>query len=417
MGCKRFDINKYEPWEDEKRLEELSAKGEFIKSYGCGLAYFKKGEPKRIKYSIEAAVFRPHGRRRRFYEENGWKLVCHGSDMNIYANEQPDAEHIHTDRSEYAHVIQRFHKYLRNVIIILSVIAFLMYAEMPFALGLLTHTKVMFYANYGNYFPPFGYSSVILIFWIIYTITLLYYLKELIVAGRFIAENIENGKYAEKALSLNKKMTAFIALLTLFGLLSFALNLRMELISREYPAEISDLPDEAVTIEEFFPEGSLAPLSTEEDIEKYLAPSNIKKTAKPMEDSAARYTSAVTEEYFEYSQYRAYIPQGQTQGSRASIHCLYIKFHTELAAKLAVDDILNFRKEFFIEPDYSVTSRFNPAGTEFDSITAISSEKDSEVVFAVRKGRTVMSFNVYLSPDKLTAEEIFKNFPIFEKNS
>ncbi len=417
MGYKRFDFNKYEPWEDEKRLEELSAKGEFIKSYGCGLAYFKKGEPKRLRYSIEAAVFRPHGRRRRFYEENGWKLVCHCSDMNIYANGQPDAQPIHTDRSEYAHVIQRFHKYLRNVIIILSVIAFLMYAEMPFAMGLLTHEKVMFYANYGIYFPPFQYSGVILIFWIAYTSMLLYYLKELIVAGRFIAENIENGKYAEKAVSLNRKMTAVLVFITLFGLISFAFNLRMELISREYTAEISDLPDETVTIEEFFPEGSLAPLRTEEDIEKYLAPSNIKKTAKPMEDTAARYTSAVTEEYFEYSQYRAYIPEGQTQGSRASLHCLYIKFHTELAAKLAVDDILNFRREFFIEPEYSIISRFNPSGTEFDSITAISEDNSVNPIFVVRKGNTVMSFSVYLSSDSITAEEIFKNFPIFKKNS
>jgi len=418
MGYKRFDINKYEPWEDEKRLEELSAKGEFIKSYGCGLAYFKKGEPKRMKYSIEAAVFRPHGRRRRFYEENGWKLVCHGSDMNIYANDQPDAEHIHTDRSEYAHVIQRFHKYLRNVIIILSVIAFLMYAELIWLMPLLTHEKVMFYANYGNYFPPFEYSRVILVFWIVYTAMLLYYLKELIVAGRFISENIENGKYAEKALSLNRKMTAVLAFITLFGLISFALNLRMELISREYPAEISDLPDEAVMIEEFFPEGSLAPLSTEEDIEKYLlAPSDIKKTAKPMEDTAARYTSAVTEEYFEYSQYRAYIPEGQTQGSRASIHCLYLKFHTELAAKLAVDDIINFQREFFIEPEYSIISEFDPSGTEFDSITAISEDNGVNPIFVVRKGNTVMSFSVYLPFDSLTAGEIFKNFPIFEKNS
>ncbi len=414
MGFKRFVINKYEPWEDEKRLEELSAKGEFIKSHGCGLAYFKKGEPKRMKYSIEAAVFRPHGKKRRFYQENGWKLVCHGNDMNIYAAEKQDAEHIHTDRSEYAHVIQRFHKYLRNITILMSVMAFLLYIEMIWLFPLLTHEKVMCFADYSNYFPPHQMSIVILFCWFIYTVMMLFYLKELITAGRFIAGNIESGKAAGKAVSLNRAMAVFVTVVAALGLMNIGFLFRLETLSGHYPADISDVPEEAVMIDEFFPEGRLFPLLTEDDIEKYIMPSDIKKTAEPMEGTAVRYTSAVTEEYFQYSQNGAYIPEGQTQGGRATFYCKYIKFHTEFAAELAADDIINFQKEVL---KYKAITEFDPSGTEFDSITAISSDKRSKVVFAVRKGRTVMSFEIYLSPDKLTAEEIFKNFPIFEKNS
>ncbi|MDE6747072.1 MAG: DUF2812 domain-containing protein, partial [Oscillospiraceae bacterium] len=64
MGFKHIVINKYEPKEDEKRLEELASKGEFISSYTELLAYFKKGAPKKMRYCIEAVVLRPSRRQR-----------------------------------------------------------------------------------------------------------------------------------------------------------------------------------------------------------------------------------------------------------------------------------------------------------------------------------------------------------------
>ncbi len=417
MGFKRFVINKYEPWEDEKRLEELSAKGEFIKFYAEGFAYFKKGDPKRMKYSIEASVFGLHGKKRRFYEENGWKLACRGSDINILANEEPNAQPIHTDRSEYAHVIQQFHRIMLGLIIFMSAFMLLGSFSMFWLFPFLTHEKVMCFAQYRQFFLPYQYVVFISIFWITYTGIILFYLKDLIGAGRFIAGNIESGKAAGKAISLNRVTVAIVAVISIFEFFNVVFMLRLEILSNEYPAEISDVPEEAVMIDEFFPEGTFYPLLTEEDIEKYIVPSDIKKTAKVTEPTAVKYTSAVTEEYFEYDQLGAYIPEGQTQGGFAVMWCSYLKFHTEFAAGLAVDDMINFQKDVFTNPNYSIITEFDPNGTEFDRVVAISSTGTSTVVFAVQKGRIAMRFNVHVSTDDLTAEEIFKNFPIFEKNS
>lgn len=417
MGFKRFVINKYEPWEDEKRLEELSAKGKFIKGYAEGFAYFKKGEPKRMKYSIEASVFGLHGKKRRFYEENGWKLACRGSDINILANEEPNAQPIHTDRSEYAHVIQQFHRIMLGLIIFLSVFSLLECFCVVWLFPLLTHERVMCFANYSQYFLPHQMSVIISIIWLMYTGVMLFYLKDLISAGRFIAGNIESGKAAGKAISLNRVMAVTVAVISVLGAANIVFLLCLETLSGEYPADISDVPEEAVMINEFFPEGTFYPLLTDEDIEKYIVPSYIKKTAKVTEDEATRYTSAVTEEYFQYDQSGTYIPEGHTQGGFAVMWSSYLKFYTEFAAGLAVDDMINFQKEVFTNPNYSIVTEFDSAGTEFDRVVAMSSTGTSTVVFAVQKGRTVMEFNVHVSTDDLTAEEIFKNFPIFEKNS
>ncbi len=417
MGFKRFVINKYEPWEDEKRLEELSAKGEFIKCYAEGFAYFKKGDPKRMKYSIEASAFGLHGKKRRFYEENGWKLACRGSDINILANEEPNAQPIHTDRSEYAHVIQQFHRIMLGLLIFLLVLMLLSCFSVVWLFPLLTHERVMCFADYSRYFLPHEMSVIISIIWLVDTGVITFYLSDLVSAGRFIAGNIESGKAAGKAISLNRVMGVIVAVISVLGAANILFLLRLETLSGEYPADISDVPEEAVMIDEFFPEGTFYPLRTEEDIEKYIVPSYIKKTAKVTEDEATRYTSAVTEEYFQYGQLGAYIPEGQTQGGYAVMWCDYLKFHTEFAAGLAVDDMINFQKEVFTNPNYSIITEFDSDGTKFDRVVSISSTGTSTVVFAVQKGRTVMKFNVHVSTDDLTAEEIFKNFPIFEKNS
>ncbi len=419
MGYKRFVINKYEPWEDEKRLEELSAKGEFIKCYAEGFAYFKKGDPKRMKYSIEASAFGLHGKKRRFYEENGWKLACRGSDINILANEEPNAQPIHTDRSEYAHVIQQFHRIMLGLIIFLLVLMLLSYFSVVWLFPLLTHERVMCFADYSRYFLPheMRMSVIISIIWLVDTVVIAFYLNDLVSAGRFIAGNIESGKAAGRAISLNRVMTVIVAVISVLGAANIVFLLRLEALSGEYPADISDVPGEAVMIDEFFPEGTFYPLLTEEDIEKYIVPSDIKKTAKVTEDEATRFTSAVTEEYFQYGQLGAYIPEGQTQGGVAVTWCRYLKFNTEFSAGLAVDDVINFHKELFIRPKFSIVTEFDPKGTEFDRVIAVSSADSSTVVFVVQKGRTVMEINVHVSTDNLTAEEVFKNFPIFEKNS
>ena len=70
MGFKVFKINKYEPVEDERRLSEFA----------------QKGKPKNMRYCIEASYLRAGGKKKRFYAENGWRLVCRGLDINIFSD-------------------------------------------------------------------------------------------------------------------------------------------------------------------------------------------------------------------------------------------------------------------------------------------------------------------------------------------
>lgn len=410
MGFRRFAINKYEPWEDEKRLEELAAKGEFICAYALGIAYFKKKEPKNLRYSVEAAALRPHGRKRRFYKENGWRLVCRGSDTNIFANEDAEAMPIHTDRSEYAHVIERFYRYMRGILIMLLVMAFIIYSEMAWIFPLLTHEKIMCFADYFRYFPQ-PLSWMISVYWLIYTGMTLFGLKDLIGAGRFIAGNIESGTAAGRAVLWDRILTVIVVLTAVLGAVSIGWLWLAEITSKEYPADISDLPGEAVTIGEFFPEEGFHRLLTQEDIEKYIASPDMKKTAEPMADKAMRYTSPVTEEYYEYTQYGAY------EGGYASVWGKYIIFLTESMADTAADDVVRYQKEVFVDPRYDIVNEFNPQGTAFDRVTAISSDDTPTVVFVLRKGRALTVLNVHVSDSELTVGEMFKNFPIFEKIS
>lgn len=197
MGFKVFKINKYEPAEDERRLSKFAQKGEFIKFHFGGLAFFKKGEPKNMRYCIEASYLRAGGKKKRFYAENGWRLVCRGLDINIFSAEG-NAVPLHTDRSEYAHIIKKFHRARIAETLVLCIILLLLCAVPVIVMPMLTGEFVMMFAKWGLYNFSASIFLCVLIFTLLYTAFFFRSLSDSFNAGKFIAGNIENGKSAEK---------------------------------------------------------------------------------------------------------------------------------------------------------------------------------------------------------------------------
>lgn len=148
MGFRIFKINKYEPAADEQRLLEYAQRGEFIKFHLGGLAYFKKSEPKNTRYCIEVSYLRAGRKKRKFYAENGWRFVCRGLDINIFSAEE-NAVPLHTDRSEYAHIIKNFHKARIAEALILCIILLLSCVYPVVFMSAMTKEFVMMFAKWG----------------------------------------------------------------------------------------------------------------------------------------------------------------------------------------------------------------------------------------------------------------------------
>lgn len=407
MGFKHFVINKYEPKNDEKRLAELAAKGEFIKSYSDLLAYFKKGEPKKMRYCIEAGIVRPSRKKLRFYGESGWKLVCRGSDLTVFASEDENAVPIHTDRSEYAHVIQRFHRAAVKIFILLLAIVFMSFTELFWLLPLFTRETVMYWARFNDYLPPGLFLNIMLLQWLVMTPFLLFYFKDAVNAGKFVAGSIENGKSASKAILLNRVLTASLAVTLAIGAGCTAFICYASAVSGSSEVPMSCLPAEAPEIESFFPDGSLISADDTESMKKYVENFDGSK----FENKAISYTSAVTEEYFNYRQYSAYVPDGSDKGILITAETDYIRFKSEPLAKIAVKDIIRWEREILVHPKVSSLIEFDSDGTDWDGIACLEGEKDKRFVFILRKGPSVTRVS-FFRHDGITPEFIYQNLTV-----
>ena len=204
MSIRFMRINKYEPAADEKRLAEYAEKGEFITKHGLGLAYFRKGEPKKVRYCIEASMFRPGKKLRRIYEESGWRCTARGGDFNVYMSEDENAVPIHTDQSEYAHVIQKFNR-TAMWLVIYGYIIILLCILCPFILFDFVGMGIIgsMAAGYMDIGLPDSaiVGNLILLFLMLPMVG--FFLHDYTEAGKFIAGSIENGKSANRAVVFN----------------------------------------------------------------------------------------------------------------------------------------------------------------------------------------------------------------------
>lgn len=408
MGFRIFRINKYEPAESEKKLEEYAAKGEFIISSGIGIAYFKKGEQKKMRYCIEAAMFRPNKRKRALYEENGWSLVCRGSDMNIFASEYENAAAIHTDRSEYAHVIQKFHETAKKILIFMYIMAAivlnLLYLFFPIATGGLVSSivTVLIDTKLINVFLRAMIFGLIL-----YIPILAFYLHDYTEAGKFIAGCIESGKSAEKALRGNKIMTALFVVIFAMGMLNLCAMLYCREKASTRTADFSDVPVQAITMDEIFGEENIKYLLSDEDARKYIDPEVRTGKEKGFKPWAEVRTSAVSDSYYDYWQCGAYIPEGKEYGRRVTLHGTYTEFETNWLAKRGFKELGEYHFFFFSEKDKE-KAVLNTEDTTFESAEYILNEYSVYII--ARKGNAVYEISTYLPPDSgLTVQKLFEN--------
>lgn len=404
MSIKFMKINKYEPAADEKKLEEMAAKGEFIKSHVLGMAFFKKKEPKKVKYCIEASMFKPSRKVRKTYAEDGWKMTARGEDFTVYMSEDENAVPLHTDRSEYAHVIQRFHntakRFMILYLIMLLIIVIEPYIVFPILnLGFL-HSMLTYMGDVEMIDMVIRTVAVSVI--IMFPLTG-FYLYEYLSAGRFITCSIENGKSAEKAVIRNRVIKSLYILLIVLAVVSLSLLLIFRSIVPEAKMDIKEIPQQAITLDDIFGAEHIVYIETDELADKYLDPEDDYRKGFSHIVSVTKYD--FIGEYYAYWQTGAYIPEGEEYGSRTGLHGTYTEFNTEWLAKQGMKEFME-SDSFYLNADDAEVIELDIAGTEFENAVYIL--ENNRVYFALRDGKLMYTLNISV-PDNLdtTPEEIF----------
>ena len=406
MGFRIFKINKYEPAADEQRLSEFAQKGEFIKFHFGGLAFFKKSEPKNLQYCIEVSYLRAGRKKRKFYAENGWKLACRGMNINIFSAEE-NAVPLHTDRSEYAHIIKNFHKASIAEALILCTLLLLYCAAPVVFMSVLEKEFVMMFARWGLY----GFSASIFLVGLV--ITLLYMafffrsLLDSFNAGKFIAGSIENGKSAEKAMRNNKLFAVIVAAVTVLAAVANIFYGYCAAVSSDFKGKIEDIPQNAVFAEDIFPADRYVPVKSEADFE-YIRPENRNENIKAVGNGVIGFTSAVTDEYYSYFQQGILLDEDGEYGDITNLSADYISFKTKPMARLAAMERVKNEEAIFSRDKERVLLEHDTAGTPFDRIITLTCKngKDEHII-SLQQGKNVYMIKVF--SDSITTEELLQN--------
>lgn len=121
--------------ETERKLEQLAAKGLFLKDCGSFLWTFKKGVPQKLKYTVtyfsEGSVFNPGitANQQTYFDYAkvaGWNFVTQSNQMQIFCNEADNPVPFETDEKEKLENIKRCMKksFLPSVIVMILVFIF-----------------------------------------------------------------------------------------------------------------------------------------------------------------------------------------------------------------------------------------------------------------------------------------------------
>lgn len=401
-------INEYEPAADEKKLEEFAAKGEFLK-YNIGfLSFFKKGTPKNVRYSIEPAIIKPNKKKRSAYAECGWKYETWCDDFCVYTSEDENAVPLHTDRSEFAHLVKKKHSITAIILILLYLIV---------ALDVLVPIIFFPMMTFGEVRPIiftlpliYGLQKMFLkssIFVALYMFPLLLiYLCSFIKAGRFVTGCIENKADADKAVRRNNLMTGILIFLFAvnIAIIGFYAYASIDNSSERIP--FSELPESIVTIDEIYTE-NIEFILTDEAAEKYIDPELWEKIdADP--PIASNTTSVFTDYHYDYWQYAAYIPDGKEKGARINIHCSYTEFKNNWLAMQGADEFINHEHFFFHSEEKIDIVSFDTSGTPFSKAEYFVDGTNLYIVLV--NENAVQTISMAIPPESgLTPEMIFAN--------
>ena len=407
MGFRIFKINKYEPAADERRLSEYAQKGEFIKFHFGGLAFFKKSEPKDLRYCIEVSYLRAGRKKRKFYAENGWKLACRGMNINIFSAEG-NAVPLHTDRSEYAHIIRNFHKASIAETLILCTLLLLYCAAPVVFMSVLEKEFVMMFARWGLY----GFSaSIFLVMLIVTLLYMAFFFRSLLDsfnAGKIIAGSIENGKSAEKAMRNNKLFAVIVAAVTVLAAAANIFYGYCAAVSSDFKGKIEDIPQNAVFAEDIFPADRYIPVKSEADFE-YIRPENRDKKPTAVGNVVLGFTSAVTDEYYSYIQQGILLDEDGKYGGITNLSADYISFKTKPMARLAAMERVKNEEAIFSRDKERMLIEHDTAGTPFDRIITLTCKNGGldEHIISLQQGKNVYMIKVF--SNDITTEELLRN--------
>lgn len=405
MSIKFMKINKYEPAADEKRLEELAAKGEFIKSHFLFLGFFRKGEPKKVRYSIEPKMNSGEKKHCEAYAECGWKRAANGVSFNVFMSDDKNAVPLHTDRSEYAHVVKSYHIYILITLIVLYIV---MAADvlMPFIFfPLATGGKVQSIFTMSLRYDLAGdIVKIALVMAVFMFPMVLVYLWDFIKAGRFVTGCIENRRDAARASLRNNIMTGFFVFLLI---LDAAIILFQAYISSGFSQEdipFTQLPDSIITIEEIYGD-SIEYLTTDEAAEKYIDPKLWDGAFRAFPSTASELTSVFADCSYDYWQHAAYICDGREQGSKIDMHNTYTIFKNEWIAEESAEELIEYEEFFFTKAADRVS--IDAEGTPYEKAECLIGS--DSVYFVLLQGRTVHTVDIDLPLDcEYTAEMLFE---------
>ncbi|MBQ8825700.1 MAG: DUF2812 domain-containing protein [Oscillospiraceae bacterium] len=408
MGFKFINLNKFDTSADEKRLEDLAAEGEFIKWNAGFLAWFKKSEPRKLKYCLEIAMFRPNRKRRELYRESGWEYVGSGNSVSIYSSENENAVPLHTDRAEYAHLVKKYRNAANaSVIICYIIIALLIFLPVIFfpmttggKVNVLVSLPLMgwFLMTYLRTFPVF-IAEMVIVF-----IEFLNSAK----AGKYIAGCIENKKDAEKAVRANNILTGiYVFLWVLYAAAAIFLGVCIN-ANTENDVPFTDIPSQAITIDEVYGTENIQFINTDEAAEKYLDPEIFDGKIQAYGANATEVKSIVTDKAYYYGQHAAYVPNGAEKGNKVYVSGSYSEFRNSRLAEKCSEEIMEYEAFFFSSGYDSEITVLDTEGTAFDTANCLVGK--NKVLLSLTKDNELYTVRVSrLEENNLTPEKVVED--------
>ena len=408
MGLKFMCLDKFDTAADEKRLEAFAAKGEFIKwNTGC-FAWFKKSEPRKMKYSLEISMFRPTGNRRKLYKESGWDYVGMGNSVSIYSSEDENAVPLHTDSAEYAHLVKKYRNAANASVIfcyiLMALLIFLPVIFFPMTTGgnvnVIVSLPLMgwFLMSYLQTFPIFITEMVIVL------IAFLNSAK----AGKYIAGCIENKNDAEKAIRANNILTGiYVFLWVLYAAAAIFLGVCIS-VNTEKDVPFTDVPSYAITAENVYGEDNIQYIGTEALAEQYLDTEIFDGKIQAYGTHATEVKSIVTDKAYYYGQHAAYVPNGAEKGNKVYISGSYSEFRNSSLAEKCSEEIMEYEAFFFSGSYESELVTLDTKDTVFD--TGLCLYGTNRTLISFTKGNELYTVSVYrLEENNLTNEKVVEN--------
>lgn len=390
MGIKFMNINKYEPAEDEKRLEEFAAKGEFISSQFAGIAIFRKGESKKVRYCIEADTVMPRKKKREAYKESGWSFAARAAGANIYCAEDENAVPLHTDRSEYAHVIQKFHRSsFRSFLIVLILSALVYFGSFIFMNALDFSVIRLLDFDLEDEKGMLISSAVAIVF---ISCLLIGYLLDVIRAGQFITGCIESRKSAAKSLAVNIAMISCTVLMIGVAVADNIFQWHCALTYDMRDGIFSELPAAVVTADNFVEPASVKDFYTEHG---FYADSTLRS-----------YETGITNQYYKFYQFAPY-HKGE-DFELFPVYGYYFEFKNAFTAKIAVEEFAGFDLYSTNHPSSTVAQEHSAENTPFDRIISVTNTKWNDATFFLRQGKVVQCITVRFNEDFPDTESCYR---------